>query len=877
MLCALAVLFAPAAARAGAPTVRLGRAPSLPAGARAAGGLPGQTRLRLEVALAPRDPAALEVYAREVSTPGSAPFRQYLTVSQFAQRFGPTQQQVDQVRNSLRVAGLAPGPVSSNGLVIRVAPTASQARRAFSIRLERYRLRSGRTAYANTSPPALAPAAARLTQAVIGLDTLATPHPAGLRETDAGGSFLRPSVATGGPQPCPGASGAGVETADELASAYRFSSLYGQGDLGAGQTVALYELESHAVFDITQYQSCYGTSASVTDVPVDGGATDAPSGEAELDIEDVIGLAPRANVLVYSGPNSGAGPYDTFAQIIGDDVAKVVSTSWGLCEADTGSGYALAENTLFEEAATQGQSVFAATGDNGAEACTDQNGDPIGGPAVNDPAAQPFVTAVGGTHLGGLGPPPSETVWNNAHGATGGGISSFWPMPSYQSGAPAGLGVIGSDASGSPCGASTFCREIPDVSADADPSTGYAVYFQGWKAIAGTSAAAPLWAAFLALTNASSGCAGAPVGFANPGLYRAAGASFAQNFNDVSSGDNDFTGAGGFTARAGFDLATGLGTPDGGALAGWLCYRDVVTDPGAQSTLAGTSATVRVSASSSTGTPVSLSASGLPAGLSFDPSTGAISGTATRSGTSAVTLSARDGAGATGSTTFQWTVRAATVTLGGVRNQNGMVGKRVSLKVSASVDNHRTPRYSARGLPAGLSIDPVTGTVTGAPRKAGRFKVTLSAADPTGAAARGTITWTIGHALRVARAGLSGVGAGRPRLALTLSAPKRAAVIRTVSVSLPAGLSFTSAGAGVALRGPHGARFSVKVRHGRLTFQVSRAISTVSLVVSAPAIRASAELLRRIRAGHAGKLQFGVVVDDSHQLPTRLTAGIKPR
>jgi subtilase family serine protease len=861
----LTVSAAPASAR----VVRLGRAPSLPAGAHPAGTLSDQTRLHLELALAPRDPVALTTYAREVSTPGSPLFHRYLTVAQFAQRFGPTPQQVDQVRSSLRAHGLAPGPVSANGLVIRVAPSAGQARRAFGIGLERYRLRSGRTAYANTTAPALDPGVARLTQAVVGLNTTAQPQPLGVE---------RPSVATGGPQPCPSASSAGVNTADALASAYRFSSLYGQGDLGAGQTVALYELENYAASDITQYQSCYGTSATVTGVPVDGGATDAPSGEAELDIEDVIGLAPRATILVYTGPNSGAGPYDTFAQIIGDDVSQVVSTSWGLCEADTGSGYAAAENTLFEEAATQGQSVFAATGDNGAEACTDSNGDPVGGPAVNDPAAQPFVTAVGGTHLASLGPPPNETVWNNSHGATGGGISQFWPMPSYQSGAAAALGVTGPDASGAPCGAGTVCREIPDVSADADPTTGYAVYFQGWKAIAGTSASAPLWAAFVAVANASPGCAGPPVGFANPGLYQAAGAAFGANFNDVTSGNNDFTGAGGFTARAGFDMDTGLGTPVGGALAGWLCYRDVVTDPGDQSTLAGVSASVRVSASSSTGSPVSLSASGLPAGLTFDPSTGMLTGSPIRSGTSTVTVSARDGAGATGGTSFVWTVRPATAALGRVRNQSGMVGGRLSLQLTARVDNGRAPSFAARGLPTGLSIDPVTGRIAGILRKTGRSRVTLSATDPTGATARGTITWTVGHAVRISRAGVSGVARRRPVLALRLVAPNRAAVIRTISISLPAGLSFTrGARSGVGLRGGRATHFSASVKHGRLTFHVSRAVTAVSLVVSAPALRATAALVGQARTGHAGRVPLRITVRDSRQLPTRLTAVVKPR
>src|SRR6202035_913799 len=128
------------------------------------------------------------------------------------------------------------------------------------------------------------------------------------------------------------------------------------GDQGAGVTVAVYELEPNDPNDIAAYQSCYGTNASVSYFPVDGGAgTGSGSGEAALDIEDVIGLAPKANIVVYQGPNSnsgapGAGPYDTYQKIITDNVAKVITTSWGQCEAMEGLGDATAEGMLFQEA-----------------------------------------------------------------------------------------------------------------------------------------------------------------------------------------------------------------------------------------------------------------------------------------------------------------------------------------------------------------------------------------------------------------------------------------------------------------------------------------------------------------------------------------------
>ena len=192
----------------------------------------------------------------------------------------------------------------------------------------------------------------------------------------------------------------------------------------------------------------------------------------------MIGLAPQAKVAVYEGPNSGSGPYDTFSAIITHHVAQVVTASWGQCEPLNGFGQAQSENTLFQQAAAEGMSIFSASGDDGSEDCFPE--DPT--PAVDDPASQPYVTGVGGTHIASLGPRPSENVWNDGVtvGAGGGGVSSFWSMPSYQSAAPASLHVINSGSTGSDCGASSgYCREVPDVSADADPGTGYVIYWNG--------------------------------------------------------------------------------------------------------------------------------------------------------------------------------------------------------------------------------------------------------------------------------------------------------------------------------------------------------------------------------------------------------------
>jgi hypothetical protein len=553
---------------------------------------PPTTALNVDVVLQPRDPVAFARFAAEVSTPGSPLYQHYLAPGQFPSLFGPTEATITAVETALRAEGLQPGPISSDHLSIPVASTAGQLAKAFSIGFRRYQLPGGRIAYANTAAPLIPGSVAGAVRGVIGLDDLQVSQPLGLvTSPQASTAASTPQVVTGGPQPCAAATLASSEwgsyTGDQLASAYQFSSLYGAGDLGIGQTVALYELAPNLTSDISAYQSCYGTSASVSYVTVDGGAGAESDNSAEpvLDIEEIIGLAPRANIRVYQGPDTGTGAWDTYNAIISQDAAKVISVSWGLCELAGDEAYYDAENALFQEAAAQGQSIFAAAGDTGSEDCL-RSSESDTSLAVMDPASQPYVTGVGGTTLSVLGPPPTETVWNEAAhgaGAGGGGISMNWPMPSYQANAASSLHVINTNSSGLPCGAATgkYCREVPDVSADADPYTGYLIYYtgtgtysDGWQGMGGTSAAAPQWAALMALINADSVCAGKAIGFANPALYAVAGSSsYSSAFHDITVGNNDYTGTNGdlYPAGTGFDMASGLGTPNAGALAGLLC------------------------------------------------------------------------------------------------------------------------------------------------------------------------------------------------------------------------------------------------------------------------------------------------------------------
>jgi hypothetical protein len=548
--------------------VAIGAAVTTPPDAAAAAAADPDSLVDFTVVLTPRDQSALDAFVASVTTPGSPQYRDFLSPGEFASRFGATPQAVATVTDALRRRGLTVGQVSGNGLSIPVSGSVAAVGAAVHTSLTEYRLASGRSARANTSAPTLPASVAAQVQGVVGLDQVTQAAPSARQPVAA--SAALPAAA--GPVACAAAASAaagnGAYTPAQIAHHYGIDSLY-DTTTGSGVTVALFELEPFAVSDVAAYQSCFGTSVPVSVRQIDGGAgTGAGSGQAALDIETVIGLAPSARVIVYEAPNDAASVYDQIRQIANDDSAQVVSDSWGLCEATSGvAQLAALERPLFQQMAAQGQTVLAATGDSGAQGCWAPPGSTNTSLSVWEPASQPEVTAVGGTSVAGVD--AADTSWNNAAGASGGGISTLWPMPAYQR----GVGEI-PDSSGAPCGASSgqLCRETPDVSATADPTHGSLAYFGGaWHGVGGTRAATPIWAAITALVDA--GCPAGPVGFMNPALY-ALHAAAGSPLVDVKTGpNNDFThtSSGAYPARTGYDLTTGLGRPNAATLAGALC------------------------------------------------------------------------------------------------------------------------------------------------------------------------------------------------------------------------------------------------------------------------------------------------------------------
>ncbi len=594
------------------PTAPVGQAQTVPSGSQSLGPAATSTPLSLDVVLSPRDPAALDAFVRQVSEPASSSYHHYLAKGEFGSRFGASPSTIARVTSTLRSEGLTPGPVSANDLVIPVQTTVAAAQSAFHVQIDKFHLPSGRVAHANTGPPQLPSAIA---PSVVGIGGLSDVAPLAPKFVPGGGvgAQAQLSPATSGPTPCSAASNVpGSYTANQIAHAYGYDTgAYGNARTGAGQTVALFELAGFLPSDVGAFQTCYGISTNNTMVnvavtPVDGGANvGSASIEAVLDIEAVSGLAPAASINVYEAPNTTAGVLDAYQQIATDDTAQTISTSWGLCEQLQGFATAKSEQLIFEQMAAQGQSIVASSGDRGSADCQGQNGSTA--LAVDDPASNPYVTGVGGTSLTSVGPPTTETVWNDSTqsaGAGGGGISSFWLMPKWQT----TLGV-NSRSKGTTCGApgGAYCREVPDISASADPYHGYTIYYNGsWQSIGGTSVSAPMWGALVSLAN--QGC-GDRAGFLNPTLY-----SRQADLKDITSGNDDYptgTNGGLYPAAAGYDMASGLGTPTAALFApGVLCNSGVrsklavSTQPPASSP-AGSNFSVGVSVQDSSGNLIS--------------------------------------------------------------------------------------------------------------------------------------------------------------------------------------------------------------------------------------------------------------------------------
>lgn len=483
-------------------------------GAAVTGQVADTQRIPLAISLAPRDEAGLTAFINAVSDPRSPRYGHYLTTAQYAQQFGPSQAEVNKVTDYLRAQGISVGSVSPSHLVIDASGTADEVEHAFGTTLSTYRDNAtGRGYYANASAPTLPADIAADVVDVAGLSTRTqrTQH-AQLQPHNGPGGGYTPAQINGG---------------------YDTNSLASAGINGTGQKVALLEFDGFQQANISTYDSHYGLSAAAPKVQkVDGGSGALGDGqvEVELDIEVVQALAPKSAVTVFEGPNSDAGEVDTYQAIVNSGT-PVTSSSWGAAETQRTSANITAVDNVFKQGTAQGETVFAASGDSG----SDDAGD--GGQSVDFPASDPYVTGTGGTTL----TVTSGNAWSKetAWSGSGGGISSVFAQPSFQS------GVTGTNGK----------RGVPDVSALANPSPGVSIYSQGqWGQVGGTSAAAPEWAGFAALYNQDAATKGkSGLGWADPLIYQVS----ASALHDITSGGN-----GAFKAGKGYDEVTGRGSFD---------------------------------------------------------------------------------------------------------------------------------------------------------------------------------------------------------------------------------------------------------------------------------------------------------------------------
>lgn len=470
--------------------------------------------------------------------------RKYLTHEEFAAAHGANPDDIEKVEEFAHEHNLTVVEVSAPRRSIKLSGSVADLSAAFGVYLANYEYSEG-TYRSRTGSIYVPHDLADIVQGVFGFTNrpVAKPH------------FRRFKKHEGATQPH--ANGISY-TPNQLAQLYNFPTDVN----GQGQCIAIIELGSYRTNDLKAYFSQLGIpKPTIRGRSVDHGHnhptnSDSADGEVMLDIEVAGAVAPGAKIVVYFAPNTDQGFIDAITTAIHDTHNKpsVISISWGGPEKDWNPQAMRAMDQAFQDAATLGVTVCCASGDDGSS-------DIRIGLEPNDgllhadfPASSSFALGCGGTRLeSSNGAITKEVVWNEERsgGATGGGVSDIFDLPTWQSGAH----VPPSANSGKRIG-----RGVPDVAGDGDPATGYVIRVDGQQfSIGGTSAVAPLWAGLIALINQKLGQS---VGYLNPVLYSLP--STAGTFHDITDGNNDIDGnKDAYKAASGRDPCTRLGSPNG--------------------------------------------------------------------------------------------------------------------------------------------------------------------------------------------------------------------------------------------------------------------------------------------------------------------------
>jgi subtilase family serine protease len=640
------------------------------------GRMPAESQMMLDLVLPIRDQAGLDSFLEDLYNPSSPVYKHYLTPQEFTARFGPTQKDYDAVLAFARKNGLKVSGGSRDGMEVQVRGSVGAIETAFHVNMRTYQHPTENRSFFGPDREPVTDLPFHLWH-VSGLDNYSIPHALRVKKDDyAAAHGISPeavvSHATTGSGP----------SASFLGSDMR-AAYYGSGPLtGAGQNLGLFEYLGTDLADLTTYfnnvgqtnhvpvtlVSTDGTSTSCVDTRAGGKCDD---GEQNLDMTQAIGMAPGlASLYMYIGSVDTA-IISAMTTNTGHPLPTTIGCSWGWTPADPST-----LDPYFQKMAAQGQNFFAASGDSSTWSTRNEAW----------PADDAYVVSVGGTDLvtaSAAGPWKSETAWVDS----GGGITpDKIAIPSWQS----QTGVITSANKGS-----TTLRNGPDVSANAN----FTFYTCGDQTACqanvygGTSFAAPMWAAYIALVNQQLVADGQPtVGFINPTIYNQNVTSeYSANFHDITSGTS-----GSYSAVTGFDLVTGWGSPNTGLIAALTGGGTSPTpafaisaSPTAVSVKQGATGTSIVSTTVSGGfsSAVALTSSGAPTGVTvgFSPASIAAPGS--------------------GSSTATFTVGSAvtpgtyTITLTGTGG--GIVH---STTVALTVASSATPAFTVSASPTAITV-----------------------------------------------------------------------------------------------------------------------------------------------------------------------------
>lgn len=540
---------------------------ALPEGAQDQGPVAGDGPVSVTVYVRPNPDAAAFDVAAEAQKPLSE--RRYLSAAEAAEVYGATRADIDAVTAFAAAQGLDVVRVNPAARSVKLSGTVAAMQRAFGVEL--HQVADGAGTYRSHQDPVTVPAhLGPVIQAVFGLDTRPLGHTHLRRASPDLNAALQ--AQPGAAQPGAAQTGANTYLPPDVAALYDFPS-----QPATGQTAAVLAFNGAIPTGSGGYQpsvlAAYFTNTlnlavpDITDVVVQGPGNDPGDGtdpndstvEVYLDLSMVGSLAVGADIVVYFTEFTEQGWVDALSEATTDTTndPAVISISYGNPENGDGSAWTAPAvqqvNTALESAAARGISVTCASGDQGAS-----DGE-SSGVHVDFPASSPWVLGCGGTRVESTGSTiTSEVVWNDQstnpqddHGATGGGVSVVFPLPSWQ--ASAGVPPV--------VGGATTGRGVPDVSSLADPETPFVIPQPDGSlgGVGGTSAAAPLWAALLARCNAA---AGRRVGFVNPILYGLP----AGTLRDITQGNNMSPGGPGYAAGPGWDACTGFGSPGGSSL-----------------------------------------------------------------------------------------------------------------------------------------------------------------------------------------------------------------------------------------------------------------------------------------------------------------------